>query len=151
MMRKQANEDRNQFAMLNLVPKNHLVRKIDAAILFNFNYPIVGSTYSNYDRPYIDLVVLIKLVFIQYLFGIRSMRQIMKVVETNAAYRCFLCYSFENSIHISLFLIKTMFEDLKNRLYLKRFSLILLEQAGFVTEEKLYIDSTHISKKRLCL
>ena len=127
MMRKQAIEYRNKFAMLtidDLVPKNHLVREIDAAIPFNFNYPIVGSTYSNYDRLYIDLVVLIKLVFIQYLFGIRSMRQVMKVVETNAAYSCFLCYSFENSIHISLLLIKTMFEDLKNRLYLKRFYLI---------------------------
>ena len=74
---KQSIEGRNQFAMLtidDLVSKDHLVRKINAAIQFDFIYPIVGSAYSTYSRPSIDPVVLIKLVFIQYLFGIRSMR-----------------------------------------------------------------------------
>ncbi|MBO1103303.1 IS5/IS1182 family transposase, partial [Enterococcus hirae] len=49
MMRKQLIEGRNQFAMLtidDLVPKDHLVRKIDAAIQFDFIYLIVESTYS---------------------------------------------------------------------------------------------------------
>ncbi|MDA9462057.1 Transposase, IS4 [Enterococcus mundtii 3F] len=58
----------------DLVSKDHLVRKINAAIQFDFIYPIVESAYSTYSRPSIDPVVLIKLVFIQYLFGIRSMR-----------------------------------------------------------------------------
>lgn len=43
MMRKQSIEGRNQFAMLtidDLLPKDHLVRKIDAAIQFDFIYPI---------------------------------------------------------------------------------------------------------------
>ena len=65
MMKKQSIEGRNQFAMLtidDLVPKDHLVRKIDAAIQFDFIYPIVESTYSTHGRPSIDPVVLIKLV-----------------------------------------------------------------------------------------
>lgn len=32
-------------------------------------------------------VLLIKMVLIQYLFGIRSMRQTIKEIETNMAYR----------------------------------------------------------------
>ena len=127
MMKKQAIEGRNQFAILtidDLVPKDHLVRKIDAAIQFDFIYPIVEFTYSTHGHPSIDPVVLIKLVFIQYLFGIRSMRQTIKDVETNVAYRWFLGYSFEDPIpHFSTF-GKTMFEDLEKQLYLKTFSLI---------------------------
>lgn len=150
MMRKQSIEGRNQFAMLtidDLVPKDHLVRKIDAAIQFDFIYPIVESTYSTHGRPSIDPVVLIKLVFIQYLFGIRSMRQTIKDVETNVAYRWFLGYSFEDPIphfstfgknYVRRFRETTLFEDI--------FSHILEQavKAGFVTEDNLYIDSTHI-------
>jgi transposase/transcription elongation factor Elf1 len=150
MMKKQSVEGRNQFAMLtidDLVPKDHLVRKIDSTIQFDFIYPIVESTYSTSGRPSIDPVVLIKLVFIQYLFGIRSMRQTIKEVETNSAYRWFLGYSFEERIphfstfgknYVRRFRETTLFEDI--------FSHILEQavKAGFVTEDNLYIDSTHI-------
>ena len=131
----------------DLVPKDHLVQKIDAAIQFDFIYPIVESTYSTYDRPSIDPVVLIKLIFIQYLFGIRSMRQTIKDVETNVAYRCFLGDSFEDPIppfstfgknYVRRFRETTLFEDIFSH---------ILEQAvktGFVTEDNLYIDSIHI-------
>ncbi len=92
MMSKNNTNGRNQFAMLtidDLVPQDHLVRKIDAALDFEFIYPIVEATYSDLGRPSIDPVILIKLVFIQYLFGIRSMRQTIKEVDTNVAYRWF--------------------------------------------------------------
>ena len=50
-MRKQSIEGRNQFAMLtidDLVPKDHLVRKIDAAIQFDFIYPIIIKSIIKY-------------------------------------------------------------------------------------------------------
>uniref|UniRef100_UPI0035C69BCF transposase n=1 Tax=Enterococcus mundtii TaxID=53346 RepID=UPI0035C69BCF len=56
------------------------------------------------EQPKLRSRLLIKLVFIQYLFGIRSMRQTIKDVETNVAYRWFLGYSFEDPIpHFSTF------------------------------------------------
>ena len=75
MMSKNNTNGRNQFAMLtidDLVPQDHLVRKIDAALDFEFIYPIVEATYSVLGRPSIDPVILIKLVFIQCLFSIYS-------------------------------------------------------------------------------
>jgi hypothetical protein len=60
MMSKNNTSGRNQFVMLtvdDLVPKDHLVRKIDAAIQFDFIYPIVEATYSTLGRPSIDPVV----------------------------------------------------------------------------------------------
>ena len=59
----------------DLVPENHLLRDIDRAIDFNFIYDEVKGLYSEIDwgKPGIDPVALFKIVFIQYLFGIRSM------------------------------------------------------------------------------
>ena len=36
------------------------------------------------------MIMLIKIPFIQYLYGIRSMRQTVKEIEVNVAYRWFL-------------------------------------------------------------
>ncbi|NLD17585.1 MAG: transposase [Tissierellia bacterium] len=49
-------------------------------------------------RPSIDLIILIKLMFIQYLFSIKSMRQTIKEVEVNIAYRWFLGLDFYDDI-----------------------------------------------------
>lgn len=74
-----------------LVPKDYLVRKIDAAIDFTFIYELVEDLYSeDKGRLSIDPVMLFKIAFTQYLFGIRSMRQTIKEIETNVAYRWFL-------------------------------------------------------------
>jgi hypothetical protein len=47
-------EGRTQSTVISideLVPQDHLVRKIDQAISFDFIYPIVESTYSTLGRP----------------------------------------------------------------------------------------------------
>ena len=49
----------------DLVPKEHLLRKIDAAVDFNKIYEIVEELYSeDTGRPSIDPVVLVKMVLI---------------------------------------------------------------------------------------
>ncbi|EAE8303403.1 TPA_asm: IS5/IS1182 family transposase, partial [Listeria monocytogenes] len=107
MLSKHQQQARNQLIAISLddlVPEDHLVRKIDKVINFDFIYPLVEHTYSHTGRPSVDPVVLIKLVLIQYLFGIRSMRQTIKEVETNMAYRWFLGYDFNQKIpHFSTF------------------------------------------------
>lgn len=150
MMKKPSVEGRNQFSMLTidgLVQKNHLVRKIDAEIPFAFIYSVVELMYSIFSRSSIDSVVLIKVVFIQYLFGIRSIGQTIKDVETTVSYHWFLGYSFEERIlqfstfgknYVRRFRETTVFEDI--------FSHILEQaiKAGFVTKNNLYMDATPI-------
>jgi transposase len=59
-----------------LVPKDHLLRKIERVIDFSFIYDLVKDKYSKgHGRPSIEPVVLIKIFFIQHLFGILSMRK----------------------------------------------------------------------------
>ncbi|MFD1777119.1 transposase, partial [Fredinandcohnia salidurans] len=107
MMSRNNNLDREQLEMITLdqiVPQEHLVRKLEAAIDFSFIYPLVENLYSTLGRPSIDPVVLIKMTFIQYVFGIRSMRQTIKEIETNVAYRWFLGFGFHTNVpHFSTF------------------------------------------------
>lgn len=74
-----------------LVPEDHLLRQIDETIDFSFIYDKVETTYSQETgRPSLDPVLLVKIPLIQTLFGIRSMRQTIKEIDVNIAYRWFL-------------------------------------------------------------
>ena len=94
MMTQNADKKREQiqmFCMDDLVPQDHLLRLIDQAIDWSFIYDLVIDKYSaDNGRPSMDPVMLIKIPFIQYLYGIRSMRQTVKEIEVNVAYRWFL-------------------------------------------------------------
>ena len=84
--------------MDDMVPQNHMLRLIDKAINWNFIYELVEEKYSpDNGRPSMDPVMLIKIPFIQYLYGIKSMRQTIKEIEVNVAYRWFLWIGYVGS------------------------------------------------------
>lgn len=87
----------------NLVPANHLVRKMKTALDFSFIYDVVKDLYKPYVRESIDPVVLVKITFIQYIFGIPSMRKTIKEFEVNFAYRWFLGYGMNEKTPTFLF------------------------------------------------
>ena len=103
MMTQNADKKREQiqmFCMDDLVPENHLLRVIDKAIDWTFIYDLVEDKYSpDFGRPSMDPVMLIKIPFIQYLYGIRSMRQTIREIEVNVAYRWFLGLEMLDSVH----------------------------------------------------
>ena len=56
MMTKNQINEREQLEILTieqLVPPNHLVRKLDAALDFSFIYPIVEPLYSTLGRQFV--------------------------------------------------------------------------------------------------
>jgi transposase len=127
MLSKHDSIQRDQLEMITidqLVPPNHLVRKMEAAIDFTFIYDLVKEMYSEVGRPSIDPVILVKLTFIQYTFGIRSMRKTIEEVETNMAYRWFLGYGFHDKVpHPTPRSGKIMSDALKIQTCLNRFSI----------------------------
>ena len=82
MMTKNADKKREQmlmFCMDDMVPQDHMLRLIDKAIDWSFIYELVEEKYCpDNGRPSMDPVMLIKIPLIQYLYGIRSMRQTIK-------------------------------------------------------------------------
>ena len=65
-----------------LVPKEHLVRKLENCIDFKIIEELVKELYSVCGRPSIPPVVLFKLIFINIIFGINSMRRTVKNVKS---------------------------------------------------------------------
>ena len=66
------NDKKTQVQMISLdqlVPEDHILRKIDRYIDFTFIYDLVEDKYSTETgRPSIDPVVLIKIAIIQFMF-----------------------------------------------------------------------------------
>ena len=140
------------FCLEDLVPKDHILRDIEKAIDFRFIYSEVEGLYSDSERgkPGIDPVSLFKIVLIQYLFGIRSMRQTIKEIEVNMAYRWFIGYGLTEKVpHFSTFgkNYTRRFEgtDVFERIFMR----ILYEavNCGFIDASSVFIDGTHIKAR----
>ncbi len=72
------------FSVEEFVPQDHLLRKIDAAVDFTHIYDFVEDLYcKDNGRPGIDPVVLFKMVLIQHLYGIPSLRKTAEEVRAN--------------------------------------------------------------------
>jgi transposase len=127
------------------------LRLIDKAIDWSFIYDLVEEKYcSDNGRPSIDPVVLIKIPFIQYLYGIRSMRQTIKEIEVNVAYRWFLGLEMNDSVpHFSTFgkNYTRRFKD--TDLFEQIFSKILEDcyKWNLVDPSEVFVDSTHIKAR----
>ena len=76
-----------------LVPSDHLLRKIDKYIDFSFINEICRPYYcEDNGRPAIEPVIMFKMLFLGYLYGIRSETRLAEEVRVNLAYRWFLGY-----------------------------------------------------------
>lgn len=154
MMTQNADRKREQiqmFCMDDLVPPDHLLRMIDKAIDWRFIYELVEDKYSpDNGRPSMDPVMLIKIPFIQYLYGIRSMRQTVKEIEVNVAYRWFLGLEMMDKVpHFSTFgkNYTRRFKD--TDLFEQIFSHILQEcyKYGLIDPAEVFVDATHVKAR----
>ena len=133
--------------MEELVPEDSLFRKIDKYIDFTFIYDLVKDKYcEDNGRPSVDPVVLFKLVFIQTIDGLKSMRQTCKKIQVDAEYRWFLGIPFgKETPHFSTFSKNyerrfkgsTIFEDIFTNIVKQAIKYNLIDGTTF------YTDSTH--------
>ena len=154
MMTQNADRKREQVHMLcmdEMVPSNHLLRIIDKAIDWSFIYELVEDKYSqDTGRPSMDPVTLIKIPLIQYLYGIKSMRQTVKEIEVNVAYRWFLGLDMADKVpHFSTFgkNYTRRFKD--TDLFAQIFTHILTECYKFklVDPTEIFVDATHVKAR----
>ena len=133
--------------MEEIVPENSLFRKVDKYIDFTFIYDEVKDLYcENNGRPSIDPVVLFKLVFIQALDGIKSMRKTCEKIKVDAEYRWFLGIPFgEDTPHFSTF-SKNYERRFKDSNIFENIFINIVNQAikyNLVDGTTFYTDSTH--------
>jgi transposase len=147
--KKQQRQLKMEFVCLDeLVPNEHILKKIDRTVDFEFIREKTKNLYSQDNgRPAVDPVVLFKMLFIGYLFGIRSERQLVKDIQVNVAYRWFLGFDFTTKVPDA----STISQNLRRRfnnstIYQDIFDEIVLfaMKKRLVDGKHLYTDSTHL-------
>lgn len=131
-----------------LVPQDHLLRKVDKHIDFSFIHALVKDLYCpDNGRPALDPTLLFKLLLLGYLFGVRSERQLMREVQVNVAYRWFLGLNLTDKVPDASTLSQNrrrQFND--SPVYQQIFDEIVFQaiRRKLVSGDVLYTDSTHL-------
>ena len=131
-----------------LVPEDHLLRKIESKIDFSFIHELVKDLYcDNNGRPALDPTLMFKLLFIGYLYGVRSERQLIREAQVNVAYRWFLGLGLTDKLPDA----STLSQNRRRRfnesdVYQQIFDEIVLQamKRKLVSGKTLYTDSTHL-------
>src|SRR5258708_8479494 len=69
-----------------LVPKDHLVRKIDTALDLSWLRSEIAPHYSSTGRPSVDPELTIRMLVVGYVFAIRSERLICRELRVTLPY-----------------------------------------------------------------
>ena len=141
---------RNEIIMVDieaLVPKDHLLRKIEQVMDYEWLYERLEPYYCHDNgRPGTDPVVLIKMVLIQHLFGIPSLRQTYQRIQDTLSYRWFLGYGLLDEIPhfatVSYAFCKRFPEELTQEIFEHVLNKALNNR--MVDPSTIFIDGTHI-------
>lgn len=87
-----------QFDLDEVVPGDHLLRKIHAVLDLSDLRAQLAPYYSHTGRPSIDPELMIRMLVIGYCYGIRSERRLCEEVRLNLAYRWFCRLGLEEAI-----------------------------------------------------
>src|SRR5215211_3232997 len=87
-----------------LVPSDHFYRHLEHTLDLGFVRELVRDAYADIGRPSIDTVVFFKLQLILFFEGLRSERQLLRVVADRLSLRWYLGYDLTEPLpdHSSL-------------------------------------------------
>lgn len=132
----------------DLVPKEHLLRKIDEFVDFEFINELCAPYYcTDNGRPAVEPKIMFKMLFLGYLYGIRSETRLVEEVKCNMAYRWFLGYGLTDKIPDASVIWQNRRRRFKNTDVPQQIFDNIVNQAidkGLVDGEILYTDSTHL-------
>jgi len=100
MGRRSGDQDRlfYDISLDQLVPSDHLVRRIDAVLDLSWLRGELSPYYSHTGRPSVDPELMMRMLVVGYVFAIRSERQLCSEVQVNLAYRWFCGLGLEDGI-----------------------------------------------------
>ena len=131
----------------SLVPKDHLLRKVERVMDYEWIYERLDPYYCHDNgRPGTDPVVLIKMVLIQHLFGIPSLRQTYQRIQDTLSYRWFLGYGLLDEIPHFATVSYAFCRRFPDELTTEIFEHILNKALNnrMVDPSVIFIDGTHI-------
>ncbi len=132
----------------DLVPHEHILRKIDRLIDFSCVHEKTRDLYSHTGRPSIDPEVLIRMMLIGYLYGIISERRLCQEVHLNMAYRWFCGMSLEDRVPDHSTFSKNRHGRFMGRDLIRELFYAVVHQAqshGLVKGQHMTVDATTVA------
>lgn len=81
----------------DLVPKDNFYRRLQQRLDLSFVREMVAELYASSGRPSVDPEVFFRLQLVMFCEGIRSERELMRIVSDRLSARCYVGYDlFEN-------------------------------------------------------
>jgi transposase len=144
-------EAMQMLTMEQLIPQDHLLRQVDRSVDFTFIRGLCKDLYSpDNGRPAIEPELLFRMLFIGYLYGVRSERRLEEEIRYNFAYRWFCGLNLQEKTPDASTISanrRRRFRD--NNIPEKIFDEILKQcvEKGLVKGKVLNTDSTHVKAK----
>ena len=147
MLRKETERQQSFHCLLyDKIPEDHLLKKVDRAVDFSFiNELLEGSYCKNFGRPAKEPELMMKLLFLQYLYGLSDVR-VIEEASYNLVYLWFLGLNPEDSLPDSSLLAKFRTQRMKDITLDEVLCEIVRQcvETGIIKSDALTVDTTHI-------
>ena len=130
----------------SLIPADYPLRRLHQVLDLSFVHEVVRNRYcQDNGRPSIDPEVILRLFLLQAIAGIAHVRQLLREVQVNLAYRWFIGYRVDEKLpdHSTLSKALDRFGDeVFNELFSR--SIAQCQRSGLLEGKVLHIDATTI-------
>ncbi len=137
--------------MEQLIPEDHLLRKVDRAVDFRFIYDLCAPLYcADNGRPAIDPEILFRMLLVGYLYGIKSEARLEEEINYNIAYKWFCGLELTEKAPDATTISQNRRRRFRDNDIAEQIFNEILRQCiakGLVGGAILYTDSTHIKAK----
>jgi transposase len=129
----------------DLVPVDNFYRRLQEKLNLSFVRELVEDRYAASGRPSVDPEVFFRLQLVMFYEGIRSERELMRIVSDRLSVRWYIGYDLHEPLpdHSSLTRIRDRFGLSVFREFFERIVQLCVE-AGLVWGEELYFDATKV-------
>lgn len=131
--------------LYNLIPENHLLRRIHEVVDFSFIHELVQSSYCTYyGRPANEPELLFRLIFLQILYGLSDERMVQEA-QVNLAYKWFVGLNPEEGLPDASQLSRFRNHRLGASQIDELLKVIVKQciEKGLIKSKTLILDSTH--------
>ena len=136
-----------EFDLEDMVPGDHLLRRIDAVLELSWLRSEMAPYYSHTGCPSVDPELLIRMLIVGYCYSIRSERRLCQEVKMNLAYRWFCGLGLEDKVpHHSTFSVNRLGRFRESDILRKVFEEVVCGcmTAGLVGGEGFAVDASVI-------
>lgn len=133
----------HQINLEQRVPRNHLLRKIQGQIDFDFIYQEVKDSYGDNGNVSIPPPVILKMMLLLILYNVRSERELMETIPFRLDWLWFLGYDLDSEVanHSVLSKARARWGVEAFRNFFERIVWQCVE-AGLVDGSKIFVDSS---------